>query len=306
MLSLYKLEIFAAVVQTGSFSAAAQRLYMTQPAVSQHIQDLEASLGTALFTRGRRGVTLTPAGDKLYEYTRNILRLVAEAESEVTNVENISSGQISIGATPGVSVYLLPEWLRGFRDKFPNLNIAVQTSITTDHVSSVLDHTLDIGFVEGELDRVQRKGLGFLGLRPVNLLVIVGAGHPWSQREAVTLDMLNDQPFITRQPNSRTRVWMDTLFAEHGVTPRIVAEFDNQEAIKQAIMSNMGVTILPDYAVVHEKIAGLLFTLSVQDVNLQRELKLIYDAGAPFSPIARALLVHLSGLFPQIKTILGK
>jgi DNA-binding transcriptional LysR family regulator len=98
---------------------------------------------------------------------------------------------------------------------------------------------------------------------------------------------------------------MDGLFATHAVTPRIVAEFDNQEAIKQAVMSNMGVTILPDYAVVHEKIAGLLCTLPVENVDLQRELKLIYDAGAPFSPIARALLVHLSALFPQIKAILG-
>lgn len=306
MLSLYKLEIFAAVVQTGSFSAAAQRLYMTQPAVSQHIQDLEASLGTALFLRGRRGVTLTPAGEKLYDYTQMILRLVAEAESEVTNVEHISARQINIGATPGVSVYLLPEWLRGFRDKFPNLNIAVQTSITTDHVAGVLDHTLDIGFVEGELDRVQRKGLGYLVLRPVTLVVVVGTHHPWASRTSVTLEMLNNQPFITRQINSRTRVWLDSLFADHRVTPRIVAEFDNQEAIKQAVMSNMGVTILPDYAVVHEKIAGLLHTLPVDGVDLQRELKLVYDAGAPFSPIARALLVHLSALFPQIKTILGK
>jgi LysR family transcriptional regulator, low CO2-responsive transcriptional regulator len=306
MLSLYKLEIFAVVVQAGSFSAAAQRLYMTQPAVSQHIQDLESSLGTSLFLRGRRGVSLTPAGEKLYDYTQMILRLVAEAESEVTNVENISARQISIGATPGVSVYLLPEWLRGFRDKFPNLNIAVQTSITTDHITGVMDHTLDIGFVEGELDRVQRKGLGYLGLRPVTLLVVVGAQHPWANRASVTLDMLNNQPFITRQLNSRTRVWMDNLFAEHRVTPHIIAEFDNQEAIKQAVMSNMGVTILPDYAVVHEKIAGLLHTLPVEGVDLQRELKLIYDAEAPFSPIARALLVHLSALFPQIRSILGK
>lgn len=83
MLNLYKLEIFATVVQTGSFSAAAERLLMTQPAVSQHIQDLEASLGARLFQRGRRGVTLTPAGETLHSYTQEILRLLAEAENAV-------------------------------------------------------------------------------------------------------------------------------------------------------------------------------------------------------------------------------
>jgi DNA-binding transcriptional LysR family regulator len=89
MLSLYKLEIFNAVVQEGSFSRAAQRLYLTQPAVSQHIQSLESSLGTRLFKRGRRGVQLTPAGEMLHDYTRCIMRLLAEAESAITNVEYV-------------------------------------------------------------------------------------------------------------------------------------------------------------------------------------------------------------------------
>ncbi len=107
MLNLHKLEIFATVVRVGSFSAAAEQLLMTQPAVSQHIQDLEASLGTRLFERGRRGVTLTAAGEKLHDYTRTILQLVSEAENAVTDVEHLTSGEIVVGATPGVSVYLL-------------------------------------------------------------------------------------------------------------------------------------------------------------------------------------------------------
>ena len=96
MLNLYKLEIFAIAAQTGSFSAAAERLLMTQPAVSQHIQDLEASLGAKLFARGRRGVTLTPAGETLHRYTQEILRLLAEAENAVTDVQNLASGQVRV------------------------------------------------------------------------------------------------------------------------------------------------------------------------------------------------------------------
>src|SRR5688572_17053691 len=179
MLSLYKLEIFAAVVHSGSFSAAAQRLYMTQPAVSQHIQDLEISLGTSLFVRGRRGVSLTSQGEKLYDYTQRILLLVAEAESEVTHVENLESGQITIGATPGVSVYLLPDWLQGFRTTYPKLNVSLETAVTTENIVGVMEHKLDIAIVEGELEKIQRKGLGSLTIRPVNMLVVVGADHEW-------------------------------------------------------------------------------------------------------------------------------
>lgn len=305
MLSLYKLEIFATVVQAGSFSAAAQTFPMTQPAVSQHIQDLENSLGTSLFNRGRRGVTLTPAGDILYDYTQKILRLVAEAENQVTNVENIASGQLTIGATPGVSTYLLPDWLRSFRELFPQLNVALQTGVTSQNVSGVMDHQLDIAFVEGELEKVSRKGLGHLGLRPVTMLVVVGQGHEWSRRDSVLLSDLNSQAFIMRQPNSRTRVWVDMIFSQHYIKPKIAAEFDNQEAIKQAVMSNMGVTMLPDYAIERELAAGLLRGLAIEGVLLQRELKLIYDETMPFTPVARVLLLHLAQIFPQLNNLVS-
>jgi DNA-binding transcriptional LysR family regulator len=304
MLSLYKLEIFVAVVQAGSFSAAAQRFPMTQPAISQHIQDLEHSLGTPLFVRGRRGVQLTPAGNTLLDYTQKILRLVAEAESKVTNVENIAAGQIMVGATPGVSTYLLPEWLQGFREKYPQLNVALQTGVTTDCIAGVMEHQLDLAFVEGELEKIHRKGLGHIFLRPVMMVVVVGQGHPWSEREKVKIGELAGQAFIMRQPHSRTRVWVDDILAKHKVEPHVVAEFDNQDAIKQAVMSNMGLTILPDYAVQREIGMGLVKALGVEDILLKRELKLLYDETMPFSPVARALLMYLQQMFPDLSKIM--
>ena len=276
---------------------------MTQPAVSQHIQDLERSLGMVLFTRGRRGVTLTPVGETLHDYTQRILRLVAEAEADVTNVENLEEGQITIGATPGVSTYLLPSWLAGFRETYPNLQVKLQTGITSSTVTDVMEHNIDIGFIEGELEKVNRSGLGSLVLRPVDLFVVVGKDHKWATRDSVTVDMLNDQPMITRQPNSRTRVWTDAILKQHGVTPRIVGEYDNQEAIKQTVMSNMGITILPDYSVAREAETGLMHLLRVTDAPLHREIKLIWDSTAPIAPITRALMRYLSAQFPQIGDI---
>lgn len=306
MLSLYKLEIFATVVQAGSFSAAAQTFPMTQPAVSQHIQDLENSLGTALFIRGRRGVTLTAAGETLYDYTQRILKLVAEAESQVTNVENIVSGQLTIGATPGVSTYLLPDWLSGFREKFPQLNVALQTGVTTKNIQAVMEHRLDVAIVEGELDKINRKGLGNLVLRPVDMVMVVGQGHAWSKRDIVALSELDGQNFIARQANSRTRVWTDSVLNKAGVKPKIVAEYDNQEAIKQSVMSNMGVAIMPDYSIDRELEAGLMRSISIENVMLQREIKLLYDETMPFTPVGRALLLYLAEIFPQLSDLLPR
>lgn len=306
-LNLYKLEIFATVVRAGSFSAAATRLYMTQPAVSQHISDLENGLGTTLFLRGRRGVTLTEKGEALYDYTLQILRLVAEAENAVTEVSNLTSGQITIGATAGVSTYLLPNWMQRFRQQYPNLNVVLQTGVTTDVVKGVLEYQMDLGFVEGELDTFQHKHLGRQTLRSVAMLVVVGQNHPWRDHDTISIDRLHGQPFITRQANSRTRVWIDKTLATYGVRPRIVGEFDNQEAIKQAVMSNMGISILPDYAIAHERQSGLLHAIPLDALALRRQIKIIWndDGQMPFSPIAQALLKFLGDSFPSLRELLS-
>lgn len=303
MLSLNKLEIFALVVETGSFSAAAERLLLTQPAISQHIQDLEAQLGVTLFKRGRRGVTLTPTGETLYAYTQRILRLVLEAETAVTDVRHIKRGQARIGATPGVSMYLLPGWIRTFQRAYPNLTMALETAVTSKILAGVLAHALDIGLIEGELTDTER--LASFVLREIDMYVIVGAGHDWCQHESVPVAALDGQPFITRSPDSQTRRWIDTLLAEHGVKPRIVAEFDNPEAIKQAVASGIGITILPEYAVHHEQARKVVRTVQLDNLVMQRTLKLVWDEDLPFSPVTKALLAHLAAEFPQLSVMLG-
>ncbi|NJN84020.1 MAG: LysR family transcriptional regulator, partial [Caldilineaceae bacterium] len=179
MLDLYKLEIFDIVVEAGSFSAAAERLLLTQPAVSQHIQDLEAGLGAKLFSRGRRGVTLTPAGETLRGYARAIFHLLAEAENAVTDVNQLASGNVTVAATPGVSVYLLPEWVQSFRSAHPNLSVTIQTSITPQILTDLATGKMDFGLIEGELEDTVDERIGVLELEEVEQLVVVGPTHPW-------------------------------------------------------------------------------------------------------------------------------
>lgn len=300
MLDLHKLNIFAAVVRSGSFSGAAEQLLMTQPAVSQHMQELEASLGTLLFERGRRGVSLTPAGEKLAEYTQAILRLVAEAESAVADVEHLPSGRIAVGATPGVSVYLLPEPVQEFQSRFPHLNVQVQTATTPQILDGLLRARLDLGLVEGELDEPSPMAIDVQPLHAVDQLLVVGHKHPWWGRASTEIEALDGQTFVMRQRSSQTRVWLDGVLQDFHVRPRIGAEFDNMESIKRAVANSMSVTVLPEYAVHAELETRTLWPVAIAGHPLQRTLKLVWNRETLASPVVRAFLAHLRRSFPAI------
>jgi DNA-binding transcriptional LysR family regulator len=300
MLNLNKLEIFAAVVRTGSFSAAAQQLLMTQPAVSQHMQDLEASLGAQLFVRGRRGVTLTPAGEQLYEYTRAIFQLVAEAESAITNVENLAAGHLRVGATPGISVYLLPEPIQEFHARYPKLQVEVQTDITPHILGDLQLGKLDLGLIEGELDGPLAPVLGVQMLDVVEQWVVVGPKHPWWGRAEVAIAELGNETFILRQRNSQTRIWLERVFQQHTLHPRVGAEFDNVESIKRAVINSRSVTVLPDYAVQHEVEMGRLWLVHVAGRPLQRTLKVVWNREVYSSPVLQAFLRCLRRYLPNL------
>ncbi len=305
MLSLYKLEIFSMVVQYGSFSAAANHLYMTQSAVSQHIQDLEASLGTKLFIRGRRGVQLTHSGEKLHAHTTQILAMVAAAENDVMDVANLANGHASIGSTPNIGIYTLPDWIRGFRERYPNLTLALQTGTTSDIVNGVLNHQLDIGFVEGEVEKMRRSRLGVLMLQDIKMVLVVGPKHIWWDRTQIAIKELDAQAFVMRPRNSQTRIWLDELFQEHNIQPIVSAEFDNPESLKQSVSGGPCVTVLPTYAVENDLLTERLRAIPIENVSLHRVLKLVWDRQIPLSPIARTFLSFMAEQLPQLSTLTG-
>lgn len=300
MLDLHKLNIFATVARTGSFSAAAEQLLLSQPAVSQHVHDLEISLGTRLFARGRRGVTMTPAGAQLYDYALAIFRLVSDAENAVTDVANLEAGQLTVGATPGVSVYLLPEPIQDFHSRYPNLNVAVHTGTTPEIMADLRSGQLDLGLIEGEVNEATGSDLAMQPLQVVEQQLVVGRRHPWWGRSTVTMAELNGQTFVMRQRNSQTRIWLDALLQEHAIRPRVGAEFDNVESIKRTVANSTSVTILPEYAVGSEVAAGQLWPMALADQPLERVLKLIWRRDRFLSPVARAFLACARRYVPTL------
>ncbi|MBZ0281581.1 MAG: LysR family transcriptional regulator [Anaerolineae bacterium] len=306
MLDLYKLHIFSVVVQEGSFSAAAERLYMTQSAVSQHIKELEASLGRQLFQRGWRGVRLTPHGEILNRYTGEIFALVAKAESALIDIESLTSGRVSIGATPGIGIYLAPDWVQNFRARYPQLMVALQTGVTAQIVSDVLGQRLDIGFIEGELDDYPTPRLSMLVLEAVEQQVVVGFKHPFWELDQLPIAALHQQSFIVRQPNSQSRIWLERTLSQHGIEPIIGAEFDNLESIKRSVTVGTCLAVLPAYVVQAEVEQGLLRRIPVDGKPFTRSLKLIWDMQTHFSPITHAFLSELSQRYNVLNSLLNE
>lgn len=307
-LDLYKLKLFITVAQEGSFSRAAERTYMTQSAISQHMHELEVRLGVLLFVRGHRGVTLTPEGATLHEYALRILALVAEAENAVADIDNLETGEVRIGATPGVGVYLLPDWARDFRERYPRLSVNIQTGVTPQIVQDTLAYRLDFGLIEGELDARAYARLRVLVLQSVEQWVAVGRGHPWWGRASVPIQQLNGQAIITRPRNSQSRAWLEQTLNGHAINPVIGAEFDNLESTKRYLASGEMLAILPEYVVKQEQSLGLIHAVRVDlgdDRRLTRDLKLICVKGASFSPVARGFVSYLVTLYPHLADALG-
>ncbi len=302
MLDLHKLRVFHIVAQEGSFSRAADRLYITQSAVSQQIKELEAGLGQTLFERGWRGVRLTSSGEVLANTARQVFDLIAQAEIALTDVSRIESGKIIVGATPGVSVYLAPNWVSEFRAQFPKLTVALHTGVTRQIVDDVLAHKLDLGVIEGELEENISPRLANLVLDNIEQVVVVGFKHPLWDRTSIPFADLAAHSFIMRQQGSQSRIWLERTLKHRGIDPIIGAEFDNVEAIKRAVSAGSCIAVLPPYVVEHEVEQRLLHIVRVEGSPFIRTLKLIWTHEMPFYPITRKFLDYLSLRYPSLNT----
>jgi DNA-binding transcriptional LysR family regulator len=304
MITLHKLAVFRTVYEQGSFNRAAQSLYMAQSVVSQHIHDLEAALGVTLFRRTPRGIQPTSAGDQLYDYAGRILDLVSEAERVISQTGAMEDRSLTVAATPGVSVYLLPRWLNQFREQHANISVNLQTALTLDILRDVQSGRYDLGFVEAEPDEFNEPKLGFHCVRRVTYYVVANPAHSWRGRDVVSVAELLKEPFITRQPGSRTRRWQEATLGKAAARLNIVAELDSPGAIKFALLNGMGVAILPDYVIEREVEREELLRFHLEGVNLERSLLMLWNVKQPFSLIQRAFLQSLSLSVPKVAELL--
>ncbi len=210
---------------------------------------------------------------------------------------------MSIGATPGISIYLVPEWVQRFRARYPQLSVALKTGVTAQIVADVLEQQVDLGFVEGELEDLKPSRLNVIPLQEVEQVVVVGFKHPWWDKAAIQIEDLHQQSFIVRPPNSQSRVWLDQSLHDYGIEPVIGAEFDNLESIKRSVIAGSCLTILPSYVAQTEVDQGLLHLVRITGQPFKRVLKLISVRDTPYSALERAFLDVLSREYPVLERV---
>ncbi|MEG0303148.1 LysR family transcriptional regulator [Gordonibacter sp.] len=276
MSSLEQFMVFKEVVETGNITLASKRLHISQPSVSVQIQNLEREYGAELFERTNRGVTLTEPGNILYEKIVFVIHAMQQAKETINDYSAKQNTCIRMGATLTIGEYLLPH-LMGLAHPdhlTPRFNLQVaNTSIIT---KEVLEKNLNIGFVEGppphDNDLIIEK------FWSDELVLVVPMNHPWSTRIEVSFDELASERFITRERGSGTRDVMELALLHSNFDPdqlNVVMELNSTQAIKEAVLSDLGVTIISALTIQEECRQKRLSMLRISGCSLKRPLSII-------------------------------
>lgn len=289
-MNLNHLAIFHAVAREGSVTLGAERLHISQPAVSKQLQELERSLGTPLFDRLPRGVRLTEAGELLEGYARRLFGLEAEAETALAELRGLSRGRLAVGASMTIGGYLLPDILARFHRKYPGIDVRLEIANTEEVQQRLIEGTLDVGLTEGFLEHPELEAAVF---RSDAMVVIAPPGHPLLAESPVTAERLCQEPFLVREEGSGTRAVVERAFAERGLTLCAVMSLGNIEAIKRAVSAGLGVAMVSALTVGLEQEAGKLSVVAVSDLCVRRPLHRLHLRGRHQGHAALAFIAAL-------------
>jgi len=288
-LDISLLETFTLVADLGSFSGAARRLELTQPAVSLQIKSLEKELAAPLIDRSHGKVVLTPAGRTAYAHAKKILADRELMISDIPRATGRVAGQLLLGASTIPGEYLLPPMLSEFRTMYPEVSISLEIR--------------DSGGVLEKL-RLEEIELGFTGLRPAGdvvhhrfgedrLVLIAPPHHPLSTKRKVSLEALAGERYVNRRAGSGTRAKVESVMNEYGVDPDgmdVVAEMGSTQAVISAVQAGMGISIVSRKAAEYPARSGLIAMKELSGADLTREFFVVYSSERPLSVAADAFL----------------
>jgi DNA-binding transcriptional LysR family regulator len=293
-LDLYKLEIFYWVAELKSFSQAAELLSVRQPTISAHVQELEKLVGGKLLYRIRGRVSLTPLGELLVERAKNLLTFKRETVAAVEQFHGTLSGELWVGGSNVPGEYLLPQRLGAFIKKYPAIKPILRIGDSAGIVDDVLDGKVELGFVGFKGDNTR---LAFEKIWDDEMILAVPKDHPWSQRKSVQLTDLKAEKFIVRERGSGTLDSLRHLLAKSTESLEellnISMQLGSTEAIKSALLSGFGISILSRISISHEIAEGSLVEVPIRGLRMERGIYQVHHSRRPLHPIAQAFRTFL-------------
>lgn len=259
-----RLQVFHAVAKLGSFTRAAETLFMTQPAVTFQIKQLEEQFNTRLLDRGHGKVTLTPAGEIVFAYAERILGLSDEMETRISELTDELTGVLTIGLSPTIAAYWLPQLLSKFKQKYPRVIPRVFVANSESVENRVLEHEFDVGLVEKDSTNPDLECT--LAFRD-ELQAIVPPGHALASAASLEAQDLQPYPFVDRDPGAAIRALAEGFFRAGGVPPDTLnrtAELGSLAVIKQLVRDGVGFAIVSHASLKREVREGSLVAISLR------------------------------------------
>lgn len=288
------LQVFCDIIETRSFSKAAARNFISQPAVSQQVKALEEQFHQKLIERSPQGIYPTEAGRLFYQGAREILERYHTLERQMMDLTQTVAGTIRVATVYSVGLHDLPPYVKRFIQAYPQARIHVEYSRTNKIYEAVRQNLVDIGIVAYPQEG---RHLGVIPLPSDEMVVIVNTSHPLAASgEAIDLKALQRQHFVAFEPDIPTRKAIDRILHDHGVEVEIAQEFDNVETIKRSVEADVGVSIIPRRTAQLEVRAGTLAALPIVDLKVERPVGVIYKRGKTFSNTLQKFVAVLTGL----------
>ncbi|MBF0139054.1 MAG: LysR family transcriptional regulator [Magnetococcales bacterium] len=272
-----RLRVFHAVAKHLSFTRAAEELYLTQPAVTFQIRQLEEHFNTRLFDRHHNRISLTDAGEAVFSYAERILDLYREAEKAISEMTGETRGIIKLGASTTIGEYLLPPILSGYHENFPKVQIRLSIDNTRLVVRKLEDATIDMGMVEGP---VSNKNISTAPCLEDELVVVIPPGHPFASLDEIPLAKLKEYPFVSREEGSGTRMVISEHLSKAGLSYDhldMILELGTTESVKAAVEGGVGFSILSSVALRKELQLQSLVVRRVKGIRFRRLLNFIYQ-----------------------------
>jgi len=281
------LEIFLCAAKHLNFTRAGEELHLSQPSVSVRIRQLESDLGVKLFEQLGKKIALTEAGRLLVPYALRVLAAADDARHAVEELQGLARGSLKVGASTTPGMYVLPKVIAEFKSLYPGVEVHLRVKDTRQVEEGVIRNEFDFGFVGGHLVGDEVKVIPWL---TDELLLIVPPRHPLAKKRQVRAKDLTRERFILREQGSATQAAVDSSLRASGVQPEPVIEMENPESVKRAVQSGLGVAFVSRFAVETELKARALAAVTVRDLKIRREMKIVHRVGKHLSKAALAFI----------------
>lgn len=301
--TLRQLQLLEAIVRLGSFTRAAEEMFLTQPTVSMQIKKLTDTVGMPLFLHVGRNVEPTDAGREVYDACRTILRTLGDLEIKLADLKGLKSGRFRLGVIT-TAKYFAPEILGAFCEQFPGIDVSLKVTNRTRIIERMEANDDDL-YIFGEPTNAGVE-VEATYLAPNPLIILARTDHPLVGETGISMERLAEERFLLREPGSGIRDSVVRRFTERGLRPQVRMELGSNEAIKHAIIAGLGISALSLHTLTLDGGAGRLAMLDVEGFPIERTWYLVHPKGRDLSTIAKAFLAFAVDREREIRATLER